>query len=112
MVASMAIFGFTSSPTVNRQTATSIEGRSRKERGEDVAVAAIQWPLTPDLEALRRKLEVIPTTKARQAGKEYELPDAAAIHRRHPAVILASGVGCEMRRVLELPVGVLWRVGH
>src|ERR1039457_3804184 len=33
------------------------EGRRRKERGEGVVVAAIQFPLTPDLEALMATLE-------------------------------------------------------
>jgi len=33
------------------------EGRRRKERGEDVVVASIQFPLTPDLEALMARLE-------------------------------------------------------
>lgn len=66
------------------------EGRRRKERGEDVAVAAIQFPLTPDLGALLAKLEYIPTLKETHAGKEYEVLDVAAIFRRHPRVCLVD----------------------
>ena len=66
------------------------EGRRRKERGEDVAVAAIQFPLTPDLETLMCKLELIPTLKETHAGKEYEVLDVAAIFRRHPRVCLVD----------------------
>ena len=47
------------------------EGRRRKERGEDVVVASIQFPLTPDLEALMATLEYIPVLKETYAGKEY-----------------------------------------
>src|ERR1700689_435208 len=36
------------------------EGRRRAERGQDVVVGAIQMPATPDVEALLRKLEIIP----------------------------------------------------
>src|ERR1039457_3996571 len=49
------------------------EGRRRKERGQDVVVAAIQFPLTPDLEALMATLEYIPTLKEVYAGNEYEV---------------------------------------
>lgn len=66
------------------------EGRRRKERGEDVVVAAIQSPLTPDLEALLRKLEVIPTIKGTHDGQEYDVLDVAAIFRRHPQVCLVD----------------------
>ncbi len=66
------------------------EGRRRKERGEDVVVAAIQFPLTPDLEALMAKLEYIPTLKENYAGKEYEVLDMATIFRRHPQVCLVD----------------------
>lgn len=66
------------------------EGRRRKERGEDVVVAAIQYPLTPDLESLMTKLECIPTLKETYAGKEYEVLNVAAIFRRHPQVCLVD----------------------
>ena len=66
------------------------EGRRRKERGEDVVVAAIQFPLTPDLEALMATLEFIPTLKEVYAGNEYEVLNVAAIFRRHPRVCLVD----------------------
>ncbi len=66
------------------------EGRRRKERGQDVVVAGVQFPVTPDLEAMLRKLEVIPTLKETHAGKEYEVLDVAAIFRRHPQVCLVD----------------------
>src|SRR5579862_1462578 len=66
------------------------EGRRRRERGQDVVVAAIQSPLTPDLEALLHKLEAIPTLRGTHAGKEYEVLDVAAIFRRHPQVCLVD----------------------
>ncbi len=66
------------------------EGRRRKERGEDVVVAAIQFPLTPDLEALMATLEYIPPLKELYAGNEYEVLDVASIFRRHPRVCLVD----------------------
>jgi len=66
------------------------EGRRRKERGEDVVVGALQSPCAPDLSSLLRKLEVVPTIKARHDGREYELLDTAAIFRRHPQVCLVD----------------------
>ena len=66
------------------------EGRRRKERGEDVVVAGIQFPLTPDVEALMASLEYIPVLKETYAGKEYEVLNVAAIFRRHPRVCLVD----------------------
>jgi len=66
------------------------EGRRRKERGEDVVVSCIQFPVTPDLEPLLRKLEVIPTLKGAYAGKEFEVLDVATTFRRHPQVCLVD----------------------
>jgi two-component system sensor histidine kinase KdpD len=68
------------------------EGRRRKERGQDVVVAAVQSPVSPDLQALMRKLEVIPTLKEAHGGKEYEVLNVAAIFRRHPQVCLVDGL--------------------
>jgi two-component system, OmpR family, sensor histidine kinase KdpD len=66
------------------------EGRRRKERGEDVVVAAIQFPLTPDLETLMATLEYIPVLKETYAGNEYEVMNVASIFRRHPRVCLVD----------------------
>ena len=66
------------------------EGRRRRERGEDVVVAAIQFPLTPDLEAMMASLEYLPVLKETYAGNEYEVLNVAAIFRRHPRVCLVD----------------------
>ena len=66
------------------------EGRRRKERGEDVIVASIQMPLTPDLEALMGHLEYIPPLRESYSGKEFEVLNVAAIFRRHPRVCLVD----------------------
>ena len=66
------------------------EGRRRKERGQDVVAAAMQSPLTPELEALLNRLDSIPTLKETHVGKEYEVLDVAAIFRRHPQVCLVD----------------------
>jgi two-component system sensor histidine kinase KdpD len=66
------------------------EGRRRKERGEDVVVASIQFPLTPDLEALMATLEYSPVLKEAYAGNEYEVLNVAEIFRRHPRVCLVD----------------------
>jgi two-component system, OmpR family, sensor histidine kinase KdpD len=64
------------------------EGRRRKQRGQDVVVAAVQSPVTPDLQCLLDKLEVIPTVREQHAGRTYEVIDLAALFRRHPQVCL------------------------
>jgi two-component system, OmpR family, sensor histidine kinase KdpD len=66
------------------------EGRRRKERGEDIVVAAIQSPITADLEAILSRLEVIPALKETHAGREYEVLDVNTIFRRHPRVCLVD----------------------
>ncbi len=66
------------------------EGRRRKERGEDVVVASIQCPLTPDLDALMAKLECIPPLNATYSGRVYEVLDVPAVFRRHPRVCLVD----------------------
>jgi len=68
------------------------EGRRRKERGQDVVVAAIQPALTPDLEEVLAKLESIPTLRETHDGRTYEVIDLPALFRRHPAVILIDGL--------------------
>ncbi len=68
------------------------EGRRRAERGQDVVVAAVQPNPTPDIAAILRRLEVIPTITERHAGREYEVLDVAALFRRHPQVVLIDGL--------------------
>jgi two-component system sensor histidine kinase KdpD len=68
------------------------EGRRRKERGQDVVVAAIQGEVRPDIEAILRQLEVIPTLAERHAGRTYEVIDLNALFRRRPGVCLIDGL--------------------
>src|SRR5215471_19252446 len=64
------------------------EGRRRKERGQDVVVGVVQSPVTPDLQALLDKLEVVPTIREQYGGRTYEVLDLATLFRRHPQVCL------------------------
>jgi two-component system sensor histidine kinase KdpD len=68
------------------------EGRRRKERGQDVVVAAVQRDVTPDIAAILSRLGVVPTVTERHAGKEYGVIDVAALFRRHPEVVLIDGL--------------------
>src|SRR5262249_9503801 len=68
------------------------EGRRRKERGQDVVVAAIQPDLTPDLKELLAKLQGIPTIRETHFGRVFETIDMAAVFRRHPGVCLVDGL--------------------
>src|ERR1700687_3133896 len=43
------------------------EGRRRRERGEDVVVCAVQPRYPPEVEAVLKNLEVIPTLKSNGA---------------------------------------------
>ena len=67
------------------------EGRRRSERGEDVVVCAMQPEYSPEVEAVRQKLEVIPTLKSGDA----ESIDVAVVIRRHPQVALIDGLAYE-----------------
>jgi two-component system sensor histidine kinase KdpD len=64
------------------------EGRRRRERGQDVVVAAIQKKRPPETEALLAALEVIP-------GAENGSIDMDAVLRRHPGVCLIDGLAWE-----------------
>ncbi|HEY2016688.1 MAG TPA: hypothetical protein VGH38_24460 [Bryobacteraceae bacterium] len=68
------------------------EGRRRKERGQDVAVGALQTKITPDIQEILSHLAVIPTVTEQHAGRTYEVIDVAAIFRRHPQVCLIDGL--------------------
>src|SRR5260370_26567540 len=57
------------------------EGRRRHERGQDAVVGAIQPKVTPDIEPLLGKLEVIPV----QFVDGIPAMDMAAISDTHPA---------------------------
>jgi two-component system, OmpR family, sensor histidine kinase KdpD len=64
------------------------EGRRRRERGEDVVVAAAQPDSPPEVAQLIQALESIPT---REIGG-VPLIDVAAILARHPRVCLIDGL--------------------
>ncbi|HLJ17266.1 MAG TPA: hypothetical protein VKV15_22415 [Bryobacteraceae bacterium] len=64
------------------------EGRRRSERGEDVVVGAIQAKISPEVEALLAKLEVIPLRDC-DGLKVMDLP---AIFRRRPGICLVDGL--------------------
>jgi two-component system sensor histidine kinase KdpD len=64
------------------------EGRRRRERGEDVVVCVAQPQYPAEIEAMLRKLEIIPTLKTGEA----ESIDVPAVIRRHPQVALIDGL--------------------
>jgi len=64
------------------------EGRRRRERGQDVVVGAIQPKTSPDIEAVLKKLEVIPLRMAGGAA----VMDVPVILERHPSVCLVDGL--------------------
>jgi two-component system, OmpR family, sensor histidine kinase KdpD len=64
------------------------EGRRRRERGEDVVVAAVQPPIDPEVAELIRALEVIPCLDLDSAS----VIDVVAILKRRPQVALIDGL--------------------
>jgi two-component system sensor histidine kinase KdpD len=66
------------------------EARRRRDRGEDLVVAAIQPHVPPAVEPLLRKLEVIPL----KVVGEGTAIDVDAVIRRHPAVCIVDGLAC------------------
>src|SRR5437764_8084915 len=63
------------------------EGLRRKERGEDVAIGAIQPQSSPEIDRLVTQHEIIPTLKI--DGKD--VIDIKGILKRHPQVVLVDG---------------------
>ena len=68
------------------------EGRRRKERGQDVVVAALQSGVTPDIQEILKHLEIIPAIPTKHAGRDYFVMDMSALFRRHPQVCLIDGL--------------------
>jgi two-component system sensor histidine kinase KdpD len=64
------------------------EARRRRERGQDVVIGAVQPSEPPEVEALLRKLEVIPLKNV----KEGIGIDVEAILQRHPVVCFIDGL--------------------
>ncbi len=68
------------------------EGRRRKERGQDVVIGALQSDVTPDIQDIVQRLEVIPSISTTHAGRDYLVMDIPALFRRHPQVCLVDGL--------------------
>jgi len=68
------------------------EGRRRKARGEDAVVGALQSGVTPDIQEILSRLEVVPSITIRHAGRTYDVMDMPALFRRHPQVCLIDGL--------------------
>ena len=64
------------------------EARRRRERGQDVVVGAIQPRMSPEVEAVLRKLEAIPL----KTIGEGTAVDVEALVKRHPAVCFIDGL--------------------
>ncbi len=75
-------------PRVGKSLRMFDEGRRRKLRGEDVVVGAVQGNVTPDVQEIVSRLEVVPTIQERHAGRAYEVIDLTTLFRRHPGVCL------------------------
>jgi two-component system, OmpR family, sensor histidine kinase KdpD len=64
------------------------EGRRRRERGEDVVVAAMQTESTPEVARIISGLEVVPTVTI----SGVPVIDVAAVIARHPQVCIVDGL--------------------
>jgi two-component system sensor histidine kinase KdpD len=64
------------------------EGLRRRERGEDVVIAAIQPQSSPEIDRLLARHEIIPTVK--NAGRD--VIDIERLLKRHPQVVVIDGL--------------------
>lgn len=64
------------------------EGRRRRERGEDVVVCAMQHEYSDEVQAVLKKLEMIPPLR----NGETDAIDVEAVIRRRPQVALVDGL--------------------
>ena len=64
------------------------EGRRRKERGQDVVVAAHQAKIPADVESVLGSLEIVPTLTI----KGVPVIDVETILHRHPQICLVDGL--------------------
>jgi len=64
------------------------EGRRRRERGEDVVIAAVQPNSSPEIQLLLQSQEIIPTLNV----EGRSVIDVQAVLRRHPRVVLVDGL--------------------
>jgi two-component system sensor histidine kinase KdpD len=73
---------------VGKSTKMLQEGRRRRQRGEDIVIGAIQPRSTPEIDALLKGYEIIPSLKI--SGRD--VLDVDRILRRHPQVVLIDGL--------------------
>ena len=78
--------GYTSG--VGKSTRMFDEARRRKERGEDVVVGATQPVISPEVQELLQKLEVVPL----KTLDEMQVMDVESILKRHPQVCVVDGL--------------------
>ena len=64
------------------------EARRRKERSQDVVVGALQPQVPPEIEAILKTLETVPTVEI----QGVPVIDVPAILRRHPQVCVVDGL--------------------
>ena len=64
------------------------EGLRRRDRGEDVVLAAVQPKSTPEIDRLVARYEVIPTLKF----AERDVIDIECVLRRRPQLVLVDGL--------------------
>jgi two-component system sensor histidine kinase KdpD len=79
-------------PRVGKSFRMFDEGRRRKERGQDVVVAAVQGRVTPDVQEILCQLTGVAPIEQHHAGKTYHVMDLAALFRRQPSVCLVDGL--------------------
>ena len=72
-------------PRVGKSLRMFDEGRRRKVRGQDVVVATLQSPVTPEIQAVVDRLEVIPQS-------DEGAIDLVELFKRHPQVCLIDGL--------------------
>ena len=72
-------------PRVGKSLRMFDEGRRRKVRGQDVVVAALQTPVSPEIQAVIDRLEVVPQSDGGAI-------DLVTLFRRHPQVCLIDGL--------------------
>jgi K+-sensing histidine kinase KdpD len=77
-------------PGAGKTFAMLKEGRERKQRGEDVAIAYVETYSRARTEELLAGLELIPRRRAPYRGTVLEEMDLDAVRRRHPKVALVD----------------------
>jgi two-component system sensor histidine kinase KdpD len=80
-------------PGVGKSFRMFDEARRRKERGQDVVVAAFQSPVPSEIQPLLSLLEIVPTIKT----EGVEVIDVPAILQRRPQVCVVEGLAYDSR---------------